>query len=185
MVIKLEEIARPYAKAAFEFASEHNQVPHWASMLQVLTTICIDPKIRRTLKSPQFDKAAKTKLLFDIAGDLIDDHIKNFVRLIAENNRLRVIPEIYRQFIVLQEASANVVEAEVVTAQTLSPELKQQLVVALEKRTKAKVQLHNRIDENLLGGAQIRVGDELIDGSILGKLQRLAHYLQLKENVCQ
>jgi F-type H+-transporting ATPase subunit delta len=184
-VIKLEEIARPYAAAAFEFATEHKQVPHWASMLQVLTTICLDPKIQRALKSPQYDIEVKVKLLFDLAGDLIDDNIKNFVRVIAENRRFRVIPEIYRQFIALQEAAANVVEAEIVTAQKLSPELKQQLVVALEKRTKAKVQLHNRIDEKLLGGAQIRVGDEIIDGSILGKLQRLAHYLQLKESVCQ
>lgn len=184
-MIKLEEIARPYANAAFEFANEHKQVPHWASMLQVLTTFCLDPKVKRALKSPQFDSQDQVKLLFDLAGDLIDEHVKNFLRVIAENRRLRAIPEIYRQFMVLQEAAANIIEAEVVTAQNLSPELKQRLVSALEKRTKAKIQLHNRIDEKLLGGVQIRVGDEIIDGSILGKLQRLAHYLQLKESVCQ
>ncbi|MFN7096741.1 MAG: F0F1 ATP synthase subunit delta, partial [Gammaproteobacteria bacterium] len=176
-MIKREEIARPYAKAAFEFATEQHQVPQWASMLQILATISFDTKIAHALRSPQYDATAKATILLEMANDLIDDHVKNFVRVLAENHRVRVIPEIYRQFILLQEAAMNVVEAEIITPQPLSPALKQQVILALEKRSKAKVQLHNRIDEKLLGGAQIRIGDELIDGSILGKLQRLAHYL--------
>lgn len=185
MITKLEEVARPYARAAFEFANQQQQIPHWMSMLQVLTSICNDPKIGQALRSPALDEPAKVALILDIAGDIIDESCKNLVRVIAENKRLRAIPEICRQFHGLQEAAVNIVEAEVTTARPLNDALMQQLVAALESRTKAKVELHHHVDPALLGGLRIRIGDEVIDNSIQGKLQRLAHHLQLKENVCQ
>ncbi|NNM60402.1 MAG: F0F1 ATP synthase subunit delta [Legionellales bacterium] len=185
MINKLEEIARPYAHAAFEFANEGNNLSQWAEMLQILALICADPVISKALSSPYYNTAAKKTLILDMAGEFIDQHVKNFVHVLAENGRLQVMTEIFRQYHVLQDAAKNMIEVEVCSARELSPAHVSLLQNALEKRTKAKIQLHQRIDPTLLGGIQLRLGDEVIDGSILSKLRRLALHLQLKENVCQ
>lgn len=185
MITKSEEIARPYAHAAFDFANEHGELSRWLEALKILTSICAAPAIAKTLSSPRYDETAKIKVIFDIAGEYIDQQIKNFVHLLAENKRLWVIPEIYRQFILLEDVAKNVLEVEVVSSRELSPALTELLISALEKRTKAKIQLHQRIEPTLLGGIQIHLGDEVIDGSISSKLRRLALHLQLKESVCQ
>lgn len=184
-MIKIEEIARPYAHAAFEWATEHKQIAKWQEMLDALAIIVSDNKIQIMLKSPSYNISKKTDILLDMAQDSLNEEGKNLVKLLAEYHRLSILPEIYRQFILLKEAAENTLEAEVTTARPLSTQLQTQLISALEKRTGAKIQLHTQVDETLLGGMTIRVGDEIIDSSILGQLQRLAHYLQLKENICQ
>ena len=184
MIAKLEETARPYAHAVFQFANERKALSQWAGMLEVLVTICTSPPVMKAIASPQYNLASKIKIIFDIAGDLIDGYGQNFVRLLGENGRLKAVAEIYRQFNELVDASKNRMEVDVITSTELSPVLEAQLIKALEKRTKAKIKLHPHIDPTLLGGIQLRLGNEVIDGSISGKLRRLALHLKLKESVC-
>ncbi len=183
-MINFEDIARPYANAAFAFAKEHNIVTHWGSMLATLSAIVQNEKIKEALTSPLQTPKQHAELLMQLAGDALDDHCHNLLLLLAENDRLLALPEISHQFLLLQENDAREMEIDITTARPLSIPLQQQLIAALEKKLKVTVQLHQHIDPTLIGGAQLRIGDEVTDASLLGRLQRLASHLHLKENLC-
>ena len=185
MVSKSAEIARPYAKAAFDFAEEHHQVAEWAGALGVVTALCETPKINKALRSPYYQSQEKAEILLFLAGEFLNPSMQNLIHLLCKNKRLLLIPAIYQQFLWYQEAALHQLDAEIMTAYPLSEAVKTALVKALEKRTKARITLHSHIVPALIGGIQIRIGDEVIDNSVLGKVQRLAHYLQLKEIPCQ
>jgi F-type H+-transporting ATPase subunit delta len=182
-VSNFEDVARPYATAAFEFAKAHQTVTHWGTMLAMLSAIVQDEKVQQALHSPRYNSQQQAELLMHLSGDALDTHGHNFLRVLAENRRLLALPQISRQYLLLQEQDAHEMEVSVTTARPLSISLQQQLIAALEKKLKVKVQLHQHTDPTLLGGAKLHVGDEVTDVSLLGRLQRLASHLHLKENL--
>jgi F-type H+-transporting ATPase subunit delta len=184
-VINAEDIARPYARAAYEFAKQHNNVACWESALAVLADVTLHPKMHSMLISPEFTQKHVAEGLISITNEALDDHMRNLIMLLAENNRLLFLPQISLQFRNLRESDENILEAEIKTASPLPADILQKLIAALEKKFKAKVVAHTKVENTLLGGVQIHIGDHVIDGSIIGKLQRLAGHLHLKENLCQ
>ena len=167
-------IARPYAKAAFEYAREANAFAAWSQGLESAAQIVADPSVAPLTKSPQWPMANLVSLITDVAGDKLDAGMQNFVRVLAENHRLLLLPEIAAHYEELRAAVENTLDVEVISAVTLSDAQADKLKQALSTRLKRTVRMQNSVDSTLLGGAVVRAGDLVIDGSLKGRLERLA-----------
>ncbi len=172
---ELTTIARPYARAAFETArAVDGGLAQWSEMLQLTAAIVSDPAMREVLASPSLDSDHKAGLMLEVCGDRLTSEGSNFVRLLAENNRLAVLPDVADVFEQLRAEAEATVEAELVSALQVSDEQREQIAAALSKRLGREVALKCTVDKSLLGGAIIRAGDLVIDGSARGKLAKLA-----------
>jgi len=167
-------IARPYAKAAFEYARDANAFAQWSQGLMTAAEIVADPRVVALTKSPQWTAADVVGLITDVAGAKFDSGLRNFVALLAENRRLALIPEIAAHYDALRSAAENTVDVEVVSAVALDAAQQETLTLALSARLKRRVHMRTSVDASLLGGATVRAGDLVIDGSLKGRLQRLA-----------
>ncbi|GAC1500672.1 MAG: F0F1 ATP synthase subunit delta [Steroidobacteraceae bacterium] len=167
-------IARPYAKAAFEYASGASAFAGWSQGLKTLAEIVADPRVAALTRSPQCTAADLAALVTDVAGGRLDAGMQNFVRVLAENHRLLLVPEIASYYEVLRSAVENTVDVEVVSAVPLDAAQADKLTRALGTRLKREVRMRTSVDATLLGGAVLRAGDLVIDGSLKGRLQRLA-----------
>jgi F-type H+-transporting ATPase subunit delta len=170
-------IARPYAKAAFEYARDSKPsagaFAEWSQGLALASRVVADPRIAELIKNPELTAADHASLVNDVAGDRLNPGIKNFVRVLAENDRMLLLPEIAAHFEFLRSRTENTVDVEVVSAVPLDAAQAEKLRLALDKRLKARVHMSNTVDAGLLGGAVIRAGDLVIDGSLKGRLERL------------
>ncbi|HUI60785.1 MAG TPA: F0F1 ATP synthase subunit delta [Steroidobacteraceae bacterium] len=170
-------IARPYARAAFEEASSENRLTQWSDSLQVAAQVVQDPRVATLIGHPQVTPEQLAQLLIDIAGPALGEHGANFVRTLAANHRLLYLPEVSALFEVLKDEAQGVADVTVTSAAALDESQKQKLSTALEKRLKRKVRLHAQVDPNLIGGAILRSGDLVIDGSLSSRLERIAYEL--------
>jgi F-type H+-transporting ATPase subunit delta len=170
-------IARPYAQAAFELAKESGELAKWSEMLQFAAQVATDPAMQAYIDNPRVSDARLSELLIDICGDQLNDAGKSFVRVLVENHRLAVLAEIATLYEQHRAEAESKIEAEVVSAFPVSDEQRQALEQALKKRLGREVSLTTRIDESLIGGAIVRAGDLVIDGSVTGHLDKLASAL--------
>lgn len=170
-------LARPYAKAAFDVAHGAHELKVWSEGLARLSTAAMHPEMQAVLGSPRMPKAAVADLLIDAAGSQLPDTLKNLVRLMAENRRLPYLPEVTRQFETLAARETGVYEATLVSARQPDAAQVQALADGLKRRTNREVRLHVEVDPTLVGGAYLRAGDQVIDGSVRGKLERLTAVL--------
>jgi F-type H+-transporting ATPase subunit delta len=170
-------IARPYAQAVFEIARDENRFNEWSQSLSVLSAIASSDDMASVFGNPKFSTDALADLFISVAGDKIDDKAKNLIKAMADNNRLMVLPEVAEAYEALRAEEEKTVMAELISAKDVSDAQKQALAEALKKRLGRNVELSCRIDESLLGGAVIRAGDLVIDGSISGQLNKLASEL--------
>jgi F-type H+-transporting ATPase subunit delta len=166
-------IARPYAKAAFEYARDTKAFADWSQGFAIAAQVAADPRIAELIKNPELTAADHASLINDVAGDRLVPGLKNFVRVLAENHRLPLLPEIAAHFEFLRSQAENTVDVEVISAVALDAAQTEKLKQALDKRLKARVRMKNSVDAALLGGAVIRAGDLVIDGSLKGRLERL------------
>jgi len=166
-------IARPYAKAAFEYARDANDFAGWSLALARAAEIVADPRVAALTKSPQWSAADVVGLITDVAGASLNAGMENFVRVLAENRRLLLLPEIAAHYEEFRSAVENTVDVEVVSAVKLDAAQSGKLSAALAKRLKRNVRMKNSVDATLLGGAVLRAGDLVIDGSLKGRLERL------------
>ncbi|MHB8478417.1 MAG: F0F1 ATP synthase subunit delta [Steroidobacteraceae bacterium] len=167
-------IARPYAKAAFQFARDANAFAEWSRGLTTLAQIVTDPRVAELTKNPSLTAADLAGLVIDVAGVNLDAGMQNFVRVLAENHRLLLLPEIAAHYEQLRSAVENTVDVEVTSAVPLNEAQAQKLKQALSARLKRQVRMRTAVDAALLGGAVVRAGDLVIDGSLQGRLERLA-----------
>jgi F-type H+-transporting ATPase subunit delta len=166
-------IARPYAKAAFEYARDANAFAAWSQGLKTATEIVADPRVAALTTSPAVTTAELATLVTEVAGARLDAGMQNFVRVLAENHRLLLLPEISAHYEALRSAVENTMDVEVISAVPLDAAQKEKLSAALSKRLKRQVRMQNSVDPTLLGGAVVRAGDLVIDGSLKGRLERL------------
>ena len=167
-------IARPYAKAAFESARSHNAFDRWSKVLATASSVVQDERVARLLSSPLVLPAQLSGLIGEIVGNGLDEHSRNFLATLAGNRRLALLPEIATMFEALRAEAENTADVHVVSAVQLNDAQKQRLAAALKKRLKREVRLHCEVDESLIGGAIVRAGDFVIDGSLKARLDRLA-----------
>lgn len=170
-------IARPYAAAIFALAQEKGDLQIWSELLEVTAQCADNTEVQAILTSPAVSDEQAVDLLADVAGKLPAD-ARNFLLLLAENNRLLLLPEIATLFAQMRAEAEQMMTAEVITARALTDAQKTKIAAALKKRLGKQVTLTEQVDESLLGGAIIRAGDLVIDGSALGKLNRLANAIR-------
>ncbi len=174
---ELTTIARPYAKAAFDFAVEKGQLDQWGEMLAFGAEVAKNEQMHELLNSSMAaDKLAE--IFVSVCGEQFDEFGQNFVKVMAENGRLQALPDVFEQFLVLKTEHEKTVAVVVTSATELSEQQKTEISNKLEQRLSRKVQLNCSIDETLLGGVVIRAGDLVIDDSVRGRLNRLSDALQ-------
>jgi F-type H+-transporting ATPase subunit delta len=167
-------IARPYAKAVFEHAREHNAFAHWSELLALGSAIVADANVQKLIASPRVTPAQLVDFIADIIGDKLDDKGRNFINLLAQNRRLALLPEIASIYEELRAEVEQVADVHITSAFALDDAQRARLTNALKKRLRREVRLHEKVDPSLIGGAIVRAGDLVIDGSLKAGLERLA-----------
>ncbi len=174
----LTNIARPYALAAFDVARDAHQLAEWKAFLDSAVSMCKNTSIERILNNPEIQPAKLFGIFRDVLKSLLDTKRENFLHLLANNRRLMALPEINRGFVACCEELEKISNVRVVTAVLAPLDFQKKLIQALTKRIKRDVTLRCEIDPSILGGAVIHMGDNVIDGSIRGKLTRLLESLR-------
>jgi len=164
--------ARPYARAIFELASERGGYDQWSSRLGYWAAVVKDEAIRTRLAEPGVTAQAKADLIAQVSDGLDEDSL-SLLKLLAENDRLGSLPDIYEQYEQLRREAEGEEEAHVISAYALTDDQTSKIVDALSKRLSCKVKITNEVDADLIGGAIIHAGDLVIDGSIRGRLAAL------------
>ena len=170
-------IARPYAHAAFLFADSHQALKEWSGMLEFLAVVAADPEMTELIENPRMTETQIAELFIGIGADRLDDNCHNFIRLLAENRRLKLLPEIAALFEIQRRDAEKSIRAELITAFPVTAAQQAAVTAALKQRLGREIELECITDATLLGGAIIRAGDLVIDGSVLGKLERLGNSL--------
>lgn len=165
--------ARPYAKAAFEVAQAESKQAEWSDALQLIDAVVCNDEFASVIDSPKLGAAAKGDILIDICADKLSDTQKNFVKTLAENGRLVLMPEIAVLFEALKAEAESTVEATATSAYALSDAQVKSMTEALKKKLGCEVSLTTEIDASLIGGVIIRAGDLVIDGSTKAKIGSL------------
>lgn len=179
-------IARPYARAAFELASESAGLAAWAESLGTAKELLADRRIGKVVTNPTLTDEQKTSFLSELflsaggessifAGR--NEQGTNFLRLLIEYGRVTVLPEIADRFNALKDNVENTIDVTVRSAAALTSAQQSTIVSSLKKRLGREINLHTELDESLIGGAVIRAGDVVIDGSLRSRLESLATVL--------
>ena len=178
MAGELTTIARPYAEATFARAQETGQVDAWSESLSVLAAIAEDPQAAGQIRNPEVSRERLIDMILGVAGSSLPTDLVNLVRLLADNGRLVVLPEIATLYEERRVASQGLREVCVRSAFPLDAAQEQALAAALARRFGGQVELRVEPDPDLIGGIEVRAGDLVIDDSVRGKLKQLAHALQ-------
>ncbi len=170
-------IARPYAQAVFEQATASKSLKKWSENLALASAVAQDSGLQGVVGNPRLSKAELVDLFLGVCGDKFDDAAKNLVKLLVENGRLTVLPEIAVLYEEYRAEAEKTVQAEVVSAFPVTSAQQTRIKKALKARLGCEVELVCTTDNSLVGGAIIRAGDMVIDGSVTGQLEKLTHAL--------
>ena len=166
-------IARPYAEAVFKLADASGSLATWSAMLAALAQVAAEERVRAAVADPKLSDARVAGLFIAVLAGKLSGEAENFVRVLAQNNRLPLLPEIHAQFEALKNEREGVVEAEVQSAFELTEAQLADLIERLEKKTGRKVRAQVSVDRELIGGVKVVLGDKVIDGSARGQLGAL------------
>jgi len=175
---ELSTLARPYAEAVFRLAQGENDLAGWSSRIATLAAIVSDPQVARLIADPAVPAERVATLIIDVAGGELGERGANFVKVLAENDRLSLLPEIGAQFETLKANAEGTLEATITSAQELTQAQIDDLVAGLKAKFNRAVNVQVAVDPELIGGAVIAIGDQVMDGSVKGRLQRMAFALQ-------
>ena len=170
-------IARPYAKAIFALASETKAYDAWGNALATIAAISSNPEFASLVNDPNIAKSQVAELLIDLAGKSLPEGGANLVNLVVQNGRTDVLSDVHALFTDLVAKANDLVNAEVVTAKALTKDQLKSLEQALQQRLGLKVNLTEVVDADLIGGAIVKAGDLVIDGSARGRIEKLTNAL--------
>ncbi|MGN1281629.1 MAG: F0F1 ATP synthase subunit delta [Succinivibrio sp.] len=170
-------VARPYAEAAFKVAVESGAIEKWNSMLEAMSVACKDEFFVDSLKLAP-NSAAAADSLISLLKDLIDEEGSNFIKIIGENNRFEVIPEIFEEFVRLKDKHLKIIECELLSARAFSDSEINSLKNRLSSKYGCTVELKQTIDPSLIGGAVLKIGDKVFDASVKKSLENLSSTLR-------
>ena len=176
-------IARPYAQALFDIAKRDDALANWAQTLGALAQVVIDEDASAFLTRPDIDEEARVEFVSELgnqlgAANLLgSDRGRNLLRLLVENDRLSVLPDIASRFDALKSAAENTVKVTLISASAADDDVADKIAKALEAKLGRSVDLEQEVDDELIGGALIRAEDMVIDGSVRTRLQKLAESL--------
>jgi F-type H+-transporting ATPase subunit delta len=167
-------IARPYAEAVFELALEHQDFARWSDMLELIGQVTADPGIRRLIGDPNIPAAELEKLLLAICGKNLDGPGRNLIKVLTQNRRLGVLPEIRTLYEALKAGHEGVFHARIYSAFEIDDAQLSQLVAELEAKHGHKISATVDVDPSLIGGVKIVIGDRVLDTTIRGRLNAMA-----------
>jgi len=170
-------IARPYTLAAFEQARQENALQAWLEMLTLAANIVKDPTMTKLIDDPLIHRDRIAEVVLDVAGDRFSEKIRRFIQLIAANDRLLALPEIVALFEKRKAEIEKILDAKVISAHPISAVQERSLTQALEKRFGRTINMVVQLDQDLIGGAIVHVGDVVIDGSLRAGLTQMANEL--------
>ena len=171
---ELSTLARPYAKAAFEYAEAEGWLNSWETMLATAARLSLQEKVAGLLASPAMTADQQAEAVIGLCGDEITPQLGNFLHLLAENKRLTLLSHISEQFSAMKAQRESTVDVEITTAFDLNPLETEILAKALSDKLQRSVNVQSEVDKDLLGGVVVRAGDLVIDGSVRGKLAKLS-----------
>ena len=166
-------LARPYALAAFDIARENDRFDHWSRVLEQLALVILTPEISEYISSPVHVTAAKATSVIDLLEDDLTESTKRFVRVLAENQRLDLVAEIRETFEELLAEERKTLAVEITTAVELTPDEVKAFDDALTRKFQREINLSVEVNPDIIGGALIRAGDTVLDGTVRGKLEKL------------
>ncbi len=166
-------IAKPYAKAAFEFANEHKAIEQWSNKLNAFASIVESDSVASIIAIPMF---SQTEIVAVVKGQL-DQNFANFLSLIADNKRLELLPSIALQFEEIKNTQSNRRFASVILAYEADAAVQENLKLNLEKKFNCSIDLDVQVDSAIIGGAIVKVGDTVIDDSVSGRLEKMKSVL--------
>lgn len=176
---EISTVARPYSLAVFQFAQSRSKLAEWSQMLSFLSSVVTEPHMQSLISNTSIKKEQLTKLMADICSDKLDDFGGNLIKVLMENRRLGLVPEIANQYETLRAEAESTIEAKIISAFDVSQEQLSKITDALQKRLGRKVSIKTQIDKELIGGAVVSAGDFVIDGSAVGRLQKLTNALSI------
>ncbi|HUS23326.1 MAG TPA: F0F1 ATP synthase subunit delta [Candidatus Binatia bacterium] len=166
-------LARPYAKAIFDLAFSEKKLGEWSALLAGLAQAVRDPDVQRWIGHPAIGRGQLGDVLIETFGAGASLQARNLVKLLAEYDRLTLAPEITAQFEQLKADAERTLEVEITAAQPVDPAQQKALADAIGKRLQRDVQIDWKSNPNLIGGAVVRAGDLVIDGSVAAELNQL------------
>ena len=167
-------IARPYAQAAFEEAQKLSDLKGWSEALLSLADAVCHPEVRAVVTSPRVAKQQLESLMDGLLGNQAKPQLRNFIRILVDNQRLLVLPEIAATFEVLRADAEKIVNVIVDSAFEVSAAQQEKIIRSLKARMGREIKLVCQINKELLGGVVIRAGDKVIDGSARTRLGEMA-----------
>lgn len=176
-MVDINEAARPYAKAAFDVAIAKEQLTSWNDFLQNLSAIITDSQVTALLHNPKITLEQWLDFFLAVLGDEITEQMKNFLHLVISYNRLVLIPKIVTMFGDFMNEYKKIAAVKIVSAYPLTSKQEIKLKEALAKKLNREIKIFNEVDKSILGGAIIRVGNFVIDGSALSRVNQLKQSL--------
>ena len=174
---ELRTLARPYARAAFEYAGSENDLAGWFEELSLIAAVVADPGVQALLSNPSLTTADQAEQFIALCGDSLGESRQRFVRVLAENRRLGLAEQIVELFAQLKAQREQLVEVELISAFDIPDAVRDRIAEALARRLEREVSVTGATDSDLIGGVLIRAGDLVIDGSVRGRLNKLAEAL--------
>lgn len=171
---ELTTIARPYAKAAFEFARAASDLQGWYQALSLAAGVSAEDKVKSLLSSPSLTAEQKAAAFVEVCGDDLSAEQKNFIAVLSENGRLSLLSEVLALFELYKANQEKSVDVDIRAAYEIAADVEAKLAETLTRKLDRQVSLQTSVDPSLLGGAVIRAGDTVIDGSVRGRLAKLA-----------
>jgi len=171
-------IARPYAEAAFDLARENGTLGSWSDALRRLAAVVDTDTARELIGNPRLSVEQVARLVADTSGQLGAEQA-NFVQVLAENERLAVLPEIAELFERLRNEHEGVLDAQIRSAYPLVQQQVDEIVATLANKYGRRIKPSVTVDASLIGGVAVKIGDEVIDASVRGKLARMASAMKL------
>jgi len=173
----LATLARPYAKAAFELAQAQDNLSAWDESLNVAAAVSADDAVASWLQSPSADRSQVIDIIRTAAGGTLDQQFENYLSVMAANDRLSLLVEISAMYGRFHQQAEKRLQVQVVSATALNDDQAERMSNALSARFDRKIELNNEIDADVLGGAVIYAGDQVIDGSLRGRIDNLKNSL--------
>ncbi len=165
--------ARRYAEAAFEIAERDASLDAWLAAFAIAEQRLASPEAVRLLSNPAIPAAARMEVLERLLGEDVSGSPRSLLALLVRRGRFHLLPAVSREFTRLHHRREGIVEVTVTSAIALEASDVEALRGRLTAMTGKRVELHQEVDAELLGGLSIRIGDRLIDGSVRGRLERL------------